>query len=493
LVTYTNLNPGTYVFRVTGSNDSGAWNEAGRAITLIVTPPWWATWWFRILAFTLIAGIGATLYLWWASSIQAQHRRLEMQVASRTRELSQSNARLIEQIGEREHAEAELKRMNEERATLLSASQQLAEASGDDPLPDRILDLLAQVVDFTAAAVGTLNDDIVEIQASRGFARDLRGRLIESESNSLTSALIATRAPIGVPNVQSHPTLLALTEAVTSAPVIGYSWLGVPLVAHDQVIGILSILHSEVDHFSPDDQQRVQIFANLAAVAIENARLGQLAMAAAVLEERSRIARDLHDAVSQTLFSASLIAEGLRDTRNRSPARERQGLEELRQLTRGALAEMRALLLELHPGGLAERPLGNLLDSLCTAFTSRTQIPVALAVTGTDKLEPEVQEMLYRIAQEALNNIGKHAGAGAARVALTCSPEEVVLVIADDGRGFDTATQAHGSLGLEIMRERAAKIGAELRMESELGVGTTITAIWRALDRHDAAVSDSAQ
>jgi len=103
-----------------------------------------------------------------------------------------------------------------------------------------------------------------------------------------------------------------------------------------------------------------------------------------------------------------------------------------------------------------------------------------------DHLQPEVQEALYRITQEALNNISKHAAANAARVALTCSLEEVVLVIADDGRGFDPAEQARASLGLGIMRERAAKIGAALRIESALGAGTTITVIWPAPDPHDA-------
>jgi signal transduction histidine kinase len=212
-----------------------------------------------------------------------------------------------------------------------------------------------------------------------------------------------------------------------------------------------------------------------------------------VLEERSRIARDLHDAVSQSLFSASLIAEGLRDGRNLSVARERQGLDDLRQLTRGALAEMRAVLIELRPGGLTEKPLGHLLDSLCTAFTSRTRIPIALAVTGMDELPPQVHEMLYRIAQEALNNISKHAAASAARVALTCSAEEVVLVIADDGRGFKVADKSQSSLGIGIMHERAAKIGAQLRIENQLGAGTTITVIWRAAVPNRAPSSDTAQ
>jgi signal transduction histidine kinase len=126
--------------------------------------------------------------------------------------------------------------------------------------------------------------------------------------------------------------------------------------------------------------------------------------------------------------------------------------------------------------------LGRLLDSLCMGFTSRTRIPVALSVAGQDRLQPRVQEMLYRIAQEALNNISKHSAASAARIALTCSPEQVALVIADDGRGFDVANNLHNSLGIGIMYERAAKIGAQLKLESQLGAGTTITAIWREAD-----------
>jgi two-component system nitrate/nitrite sensor histidine kinase NarX len=258
--------------------------------------------------------------------------------------------------------------------------------------------------------------------------------------------------------------------------------MGIPLLAKDQVIGALILFHHEVGAYGPQAQARVQLFANQAALAIENAQLYQTAQEAAVLEERHRLARDLHDAVTQSLFSASLIAEGLRESSNLSTERARQGLEDLRQLTRGALAEMRALLYELRPGALAEKPLGQLLDQLCTAFTSRTRVPVALTVTGTDRLEPRVQEMLYRITQEALNNTSKHATASAARVALTCSEEEVVLIIADDGRGFEMSDGAAASVGMGTgsMRERAARIGAVLRIESRPGEGTTVTVKWRA-------------
>jgi len=495
-VTYTNLAPGTYVFRVTGSNGSGVWNEAGRAITLIVTPPWWATLWFMSLLLALTVGSSTMLYLWRARSVQAQRRRLETQVAQRTSslsqrtdELAQSNSRLMELIATHERAEARLLKSSQVRATLLSASQQLVSTSGGEPLPERIIKQLAQVVTYSSAAIGTLDRDTLVIRGVGGFASGVVALSVDLTTIPSISTLTTIGAPIMIPNVQSETGASALIQAVFGKQILGFSCLVVPLVASDQVIGLLFIVHDQAGYFDQDDQQRVHIFANLAAIALENVRLGELARASAVMEERSRIARDMHDAVSQSLFSASLIAEGLRDTRNASSARELQGLEELRLLTRAALAEMRALLLELHPGALTEKPLGNLLNSLCTAFTSRTQIGVALEVTGVDKLEPEVQEMLYRIAQEALNNISKHSAASAARVALTCSPEEVELVIADNGHGFDMANQAQASLGIGIMRERAAKIGAELRIESTLGVGTTITVIWRALGRHEAADS----
>jgi len=398
------------------------------------------------------------------------------------RQLQQQYHQLQQEVAERKRVEVELRDSHQRLATLLSASQQLAAKMDIDRLPERILDQLARVVDFTAAAVGTLDGDTVEIQSARSFERDLQGLSFSAASNPFTAELVAARAPISLPDVQSEPAILARIEALTGARILGRSWLGVPLVGHEQVIGILYILHNQVDYFRQIDQQRVQIFANLAGVAIENARLSQIALTTAVLEERSRIARDLHDAVSQSLFAASLIADALRENSNLSAAKQREGLNDLRQLTRGAQAEMRALLYELHPGGLAEKPLGELLGALCTAFTSRTRIPVALTVTGTGRLQAKVPDMLYRITQEALNNITKHAAADAARVALTCSPEEVVLVIADDGRGFEMSDGAAASPGMGIgsMRDRASSIGALLRIDSQLGAGTTVTVVWRA-------------
>jgi len=195
-------------------------------------------------------------------------------------------------------------------------------------------------------------------------------------------------------------------------------------------------------------------------------------------EERNRLARDLHDAVSQTLFSASLIAEVLPRVWERNKEEGLKKLQEVRQLTRGALAEMRTLLFELRPAALVDADLNDLLRQLAESVTGRARVPVAVEIDGTADLPTDVKIALYRIAQEALNNIAKHSGASQARVALHRQPGQVTLLIADNGHGFDVSQIGSGSFGLGNMKERAAQIGAVLEVDSHTGQGTEITVVW---------------
>jgi signal transduction histidine kinase len=211
----------------------------------------------------------------------------------------------------------------------------------------------------------------------------------------------------------------------------------------------------------------------------------------AVAAERSRLARELHDAVTQTLFSASLIAEALPTLWERNREMGREHLAMLRQMSRGALAEMRTLLLELRPAALVETSLEDLLRQLGEAVTGRTGVPVSVEVKGTCALPPDVHVALYRIAQEALNNVVKHAQASHVAARLACSASsssglqagtgveaQVELVVRDDGRGFVPEAVSAEHMGLSIMRERAEAVGARLRVESLPGQGTCLTVLW---------------
>jgi signal transduction histidine kinase len=219
-------------------------------------------------------------------------------------------------------------------------------------------------------------------------------------------------------------------------------------------------------------------------------QLSEKAQELAVMEERQRLARDLHDAVSQTLFSASLISEALPDIWQSNPDEGQQLLHKLKQLSRGALAEMRALLMELRPAALAEASMMDLLRQLGQAASGREGIRVSVAVDKACELPANVRVTLYRIAQEALNNIVKHAQASQVDVSLRCTvppsadgavPEHsgrVELRIRDDGLGFDPSSVSQDHLGLGIMQERAESIRGQLEVKSEPGGGTQISVVW---------------
>lgn len=198
----------------------------------------------------------------------------------------------------------------------------------------------------------------------------------------------------------------------------------------------------------------------------------------AVTADRTRLARDLHDAVTQTLFSASLTADVLPDLWDMDVEEAKKSTEELRQLTRGALAEMRTLLLELRPATLTQTRLNDLIKQLCEALVGRSRLPITLTVEGECQLPPEVQIAFYRIAQESLNNVFKYARASQVEVKLHLSPSFVHLETCDNGIGFDMSTTKPTSLGMRIMRERADAIGAHLNINSSPGAGTCVEVTW---------------
>ncbi|MGE5613350.1 MAG: GAF domain-containing protein [Bacillota bacterium] len=265
--------------------------------------------------------------------------------------------------------------------------------------------------------------------------------------------------------------------------------MAVPLVCKDEVYGGIALYFKkggkhQNNPISGEEISLAMTFADQAALAIDNTRLRKKAEEMAVAAERNRLARDLHDSVTQTLFSASLIAEVVPKMWELNRDEGMKRLEELRQLTRGALAEMRMLLFELRPATLMEAPINELLKQLAQAITGRARITVELDIKGTAKLPLEVKTVFYRVAQEALNNVAKHSGAKKAAVELRVNEDEQLGVIvaglrvSDDGRGFEPEKVVSGHFGLGIMKERAESVGAKLKVASRPGEGTVVSLEW---------------
>ncbi len=258
--------------------------------------------------------------------------------------------------------------------------------------------------------------------------------------------------------------------------------VAVPLLAKGALVGAMMLGADYERSVAQEETAMLAAIGQQIGVAVDNARLYEEVEASAILAERQRLARDLHDAVTQTLFSATLIADVLPRLWQRRPEQARLRLNELRDLTRGALAEMRSLLLELRPSALTEIDLPDLLRQLSEAMMGRARLPVSVATEGRYPLPPDVKVAFYRIAQEALNNVAKHAEAHQISLRLRCQPDAVELQISDDGRGFDPAVVSGEHLGLSIMFERAAAIGARLSVDSQSGRGTLVSAVWSSVE-----------
>jgi signal transduction histidine kinase/PAS domain-containing protein len=391
----------------------------------------------------------------------------------------------------------------EERTREIEQRRQVAEGLRDILTVLNSNRPLDEILDYIVAQAGRLlgtdvvaiyrrqgKDGPLSVQAAQGLSPDYVANVKVPVGQGAVGRAVLKRQPVAVPDVAvvspndytmipepQRQTLLArLTDRYRAR-------LAVPLIAKDEVYGGIELYYPEPTEFSAEEIELAVSFSDQAALAIENARLRAQAEQAAVTAERSRLARDLHDAVTQTLYSASLIAEVLPRLWEWNPDQVRRSLEDLRQLTRGALAEMRTLLLELRPAALTKVALGDLLRQLAEAISTRIAVPVMLTVDGECSLPPEVRVALYRIAQEALNNVAKHSGANRVTVSLCCQPEEVELLVSDDGRGFDLRDISSEHLGLDIMRERAEAIGATLRIASQIGHGTQVVVIWSDIQR----------
>jgi nitrate/nitrite-specific signal transduction histidine kinase len=385
-----------------------------------------------------------------AGQLHASYTQLEQRVSNRTKEL----------------------------AVLYRADEELLSHLQLDGLLKALVDVAVDFfeTDKSSLLVWDFERNRLVVGASRGFNSETFNRMSFHAGDGIVGTVMSTGKPAVVEDTHKEQRVATrITE-----PESIRSFMHVPIKIKGQLFGVFNFSYLTPRTFSEDEQRLFIALAQRAAMAIENAQLYEQAQFAATAEERQRLARELHDAVTQTLFSSSLIADVLPRIWERNPEEGRRRLEELRQLTRGALAEMRTLLMELRPSALVEVELGDLLRQLSEAFIGRSRIPIQLDIDTSRQIPPDVKVGLYRIAQEALNNIAKHSGASQVILALRSQDEGLELSIADNGCGFDPSGISSAHLGLKIMSERSREIGVHLTVDSQTGTGTKVIAQWKS-------------
>ncbi|MGD2148735.1 MAG: two-component regulator propeller domain-containing protein, partial [Anaerolineae bacterium] len=325
-VDYTNLQGGEYVFRVRGSNNDGVWNEEGTHVRLTVTPPFWETWLFRGLAISVLA-VGVVGGYWLrVRNVEARSLELEREVEARSRDL--------QVLLEAERRRAEQFRVIGEVGYHITSILAIEELLG------QVVVLLKEAFGYNLVGIGLVEgDEVVFRPGAAIFGNDApleRVIRYKAGEQGAVGRVAESGEALLIPDISQEPRYRQEPETCDCR-----SALIVPLKVKDEVIGVLDVESDRLDAFDESDVAVVQSLAHQIAVAVDNARLFEETQQLAVVQERQRLARDLHDAVTQTLFSASIIAEVLPRLWERDPGEGERRLAEVRELTRGALAEMR--------------------------------------------------------------------------------------------------------------------------------------------------------
>jgi signal transduction histidine kinase len=344
-----------------------------------------------------------------------------------------------------------------------------------EPVLQKLVDAARELAGARYAAIGVPDGD-------GGFARfipsGMSDELIASlgelpRTHGLLGAILESSAPHRTQDIRRDPRFRGWWP---SAHPRMASFLGVPIVSRGAVAGAFYLTDKEgAETFSDADEALIETFAAHAALALENARLHERSRELSIVEERNRLARELHDAVTQKLFGVVLAAESGSALLERDVGEAAAQLALVRDLAREAMEELRSVIVHLRPAALESQGLAVALAKHVDVLRRSQGREIGLQLDGDAAVPAAIEADVFRIAQEALHNALRHAPAARIEVRLQCEPGRVRLTVADDGPGFERDAVRSRSLGLTTMAERARAAGGSLRIDTTPGAGTTVS------------------
>lgn len=370
-----------------------------------------------------------------------------------------------------------------ELSTVLEVSKKIASTLELEPLLNLILDQVQTIIPYSGAAIFILEEQLLCLAACQ-----LPGRLPPRHSIALPlaeagpfEAVINNGQVMIIEDVHGVTPLArayrqSRLDLHTACFAHARSWIGIPLSYHQRVTGMLSLTHSQPGFYTEQHIRLAQTITNQVAVAIENARLYEKAQNLATLQERHRIARELHDSATQLLYGINLYCSAAsRSLRSQNYTQVAQDLAEIKQNALQALQEMRLLILELDPPLLQKEGLVAALQASLESIENRTGLAAELQTNIQGRCPRAIETELYRIAMEALNNLVRYAHARMVKVSLQSKGGWIFLEISDNGVGFDLEkARSSGGMGLHSMEQRARQLSGRLEICSQAGVGTLI-------------------
>lgn len=456
---YTNLPGGSYILQIRATDSDGVWSEIGTTLNIKVVPPFWETWWFIGLVTIIIMASVISGYRLRIRSIESRSQELETQVMLRTQE--------IEQRREEMESLYEADEIIDQHLTQEGRLKALVEVSKDLLHADASSILAWDESNGEYSAVITSGFDSAEIQnLSIQMDGGYFGEVFQSRD-----VFVLTNLDDQEFDDQNFSQLVELLKSKNIQTAIF-----LPIRVGNQVYGLFNVNYFDPDSVGEAEIRVVKALTQHSALSIQNAQLFEQLRDMAISEERSRLARDLHDSAKQKAFAALAQLGAAGETLGRDPEGSKTHLLEAEDLVYEVLQELNTLIQEMYPVALREKGLAATVRDYVFEWENQSDIEVELDIHNEMRLPLEIEQSLYRVIQESLANIARHSQAKHAEIIMEYQPDVIKINVKDDGIGFDVDQKPAG-LGLRSIKERVELINGDLQISSNADEGTLIEVI----------------
>ena len=449
---YTNLPGGDYTLLLKAANNSGAWNETPTRINITVIPPFWQTTWFRIvLGFALIGVVAIGIRLN-TKVIQQRNRQLERLVRERT---------------------SALEKRNQEIQALYQADERIMRNVTLQQVFQTLVDVAVDTLNANLSVVFAWDEKRTKVvpRVSRGFSAETLKVLEFAKGEGIVGKVLETGEPAIIRQIEMNDFRPDIRQALIVEGV--RSFVHLPILVDNRIAGVFNIAFTKPNLINDDTSRLFSALTNRASISIANMELFEQTKDLAVMEERNRLARDLHDSAKQKAFAALAQLGTARGILNGNGNSVTMHLNEAENLVSDVIQELTFLVQEIYPIALQEKGLPTILREYSFEWEHRNDIKVNLALKRERRLSLGVEQALYRITQESLANVARHSKAKRVEISLMYNRGSVQLSLADDGCGFDMNLKEQG-LGLRSIRERVSSVDGTVQFQSAPGAGTRI-------------------
>ncbi|MBL8049665.1 MAG: SMP-30/gluconolactonase/LRE family protein [Anaerolineales bacterium] len=449
---YTNLPGGTYTLHLRGTNSDGVWSDKIQSVQIVVVPPYWETWWFRGLlviffGFVIVGGLR-----WRVKNIENKNQELERLVKKRT---------------------GDLEKRTVEIEALYQADEKILRSVTLNQIFQALVDVSVSLLNADRSVVFAWNESQRKImpRVSRGFQPETLTAFKFDRDEGMIGIAMKTSAAFIVSDLKSNTLREDVQAALQKEGIESFAHF--PIVVDGKVVAIFNVAYTNAHALTRDSIRLFTALVNRASLSIANMDLFEQTKDLAVMEERNRLARDLHDSAKQKAFAALAQLGTVNGMVKTVPQEFSPHLGEAETLIYEVIQELNFLIQEIYPIALQEKGLETTLREYIFEWENRNDAVVNLKIQHGRELPLDTEQAVYRVIQEALANISRHSKAKRADVSLIYNPDILQVMIADDGCGFDMHQRAKG-MGFRSMRERINSIRGTLQVQSAPQQGTRL-------------------